>query len=547
MDPTDPSTIASNGLTGGRSSAQSRDDASQVIEPLASESSVPEGGAATDSKPRRWLAERGLPSKLLAITLLFVMLAEVLVFVPSIASFRLTWLQTRLDSARLAALAAEASKGGVVPAMVRRELLSTAQVRAVAVKKSDRRTLVLPSDDPLVVDASFDLRHMKHDGFWNQIGARFGLISNALYVFVAPRDRMLVIYGQMRAPLPSTPIIGETAERRDAAKSDDFVEVVLPEAPLRAAMVQHGLNVLGLSIIISIIAATAVYFTLIKVLVRPMMRLTQNMVHYGEDPEDANRIIVPSKRGDEIGVAERELAGMQAELNLLLHQRRRLADLGLAVSKINHDLRNMLSSAQLISDRLGELPDPTVQRFAPKLIASLDRAINFCNDTLRFGRAEEAAPRRELFSLATLVEEVGDGLGLPRDNVKWTIEIPQTLQIDADRDHLYRVLNNLARNAAQAIEAKVDPRHGEITISATRENLSTLIKVTDDGPGVAAKARENLFRAFKGGARKGGSGLGLAISAELVRAHGGEIVLEDGDAGATFCVRIPDRQAQAVS
>lgn len=481
-------------------------------------------------------ADLRLPTKLLMITLLFVMLAEVLVFVPSIAGFRMNWLQARIQSARLASLAAEASPAGSVPAMVRRELLSTAMVRAVAVKRDDTRRLVLPSDEPLVIDATFDLRGMSHDNLFSWFSRRLSLIGDALYVFIAPPNRMLAIYGQMPAGTEGA-----------GSSKGDFVEVVLPEAPLRAAMIRHGLNVLALSILISIIAAAAVYFTLIMVLVRPMMRITQNMVHFGENPEDPSRIIQPRPRADEIGIAENELSSMQTQLNQLLQQRRRLVQLGLAVSKINHDLRNMLSSAQLISDRLGELPDPSVQRFAPKLIASLDRAINFCNDTLRFGRAEEAAPRRELFALAALADEVVDGLGLPRDNIGWHSEISATLQIDADRDHLYRVLNNLVRNAIQAIESMGKPGSGHITISAERKGRRTIIEMRDNGPGVPAKARLNLFKAFKGGARKGGSGLGLAISAELIRAHGGEISLLDTDIGATFLIDIPDRQALASS
>ena len=283
-----------------------QDSAEQRIDNQPESQSSPRRGVL--AVLRGYLTDLRLPTKLLVITLLFVMLAEVLVFVPSIASFRLNWLQSRLEAARLASLAAEAGSGGAVPAMVRRELLRTAQVRAVAIKKNDTRTLVLPSDNQLVVNASFDLRSMQPDGFWGQIGNRLGLIGDALYVFVAPRDRLLVIYGRLQGDA--------------ASASDDFVEVVLPEAPLRADMIRHGLNVLGLSIIISVIAAAAVYLTLIQVLVRPMMRITENMVHFGENPEDPGRIIAPGDRGDEIGVAETELASMQTQLNQLLHQRK---------------------------------------------------------------------------------------------------------------------------------------------------------------------------------------------------------------------------------
>ena len=138
----------------------------------------------------------------------------------------------------------------------------------------------------------------------------------------------------------------------------DFIEVVLPEAPLRAAMIRYGLNVLGLSVIISMITAALVYFALNGLLVQPMMRITRNMLRFSQNPEDASRIIVPSARQDEIGTAERELAHMQVELTQTLQQKSRLAALGLAVSKISHDLRNMLANAQLISDRLEQPARP---------------------------------------------------------------------------------------------------------------------------------------------------------------------------------------------
>jgi signal transduction histidine kinase len=321
----------------------------------------------------------------------------------------------------------------------------------------------------------------------------------------------------------------------------DFIEVVLPEAPLKLAMIRYGFNVLGLSVIISVITAALVYFALNGLLVQPMMRIARNMLRFSQNPEDASRIIVPTPRRDEIGTAERELAHMQGELTQTLQQKSRLAALGLAVSKINHDLRNMLANAQLISDRLSSLPDPAVQRFAPKLIASLGRAINLADSTLKFGRAEEAPPRRELMPLRPLVEEVGDGLGLPREgSIDWTIAMDATLRVDADRDQLFRVLSNLTRNALQAIEQQ-DNMGGHIRVVALRDGKRVTIEVSDNGPGVPEKARTHLFQAFQGSARKGGTGLGLAVAQELVNAHGGTIRLRDTAKGATFELEIPDR------
>jgi signal transduction histidine kinase len=233
---------------------------------------------------------------------------------------------------------------------------------------------------------------------------------------------------------------------------------------------------------------------------------------------------------------------MQRQLAQLLIQKNRLAQLGMAVSKISHDLRNMLSNAQLISDRLTTIPDPTVQQFAPKLIASLDRAINFCTDSLKFGRAEEAEPRRELMRLKPLVEEVGDGLGLPREGkIAWVLDMEDQLLVDADHEHLFRVLSNLVRNAVQALEQQGDGKDGEIRVKGWRDGRKVFIEVSDNGPGVPAKARANIFRAFQVSTRKGGTGLGLAIAEELVAVHGGRLELLDRDKGATFLIELPDR------
>jgi signal transduction histidine kinase len=453
----------------------------------------------------------GLSAKLLLLTILFVMLAEVLVFVPSVSNFRRQWLMERLAAAQIASLAAEAAPGGQLPKTLRDELLEQAKVKAIAVKRADSRVLIIEMDMPDDVDASYDLR----DTSW------LTLIGDALMVYLAPDNRVIRVVGQ------------------PGFNPGELIDVVMEEAPLKAAMIKYGLDILGLSILISIITAALVYLSLDALLVKPMTKLTWNIVRFSERPEDPSRVISPSNRRDEIGTAERELSAMQHELSETLSQKTRLAALGLAVSKISHDLRNMLSSAQLLSDRLSTVKDPTVQRLVPKLLASLDRAIRLCARTLDFGQAQEMPPRRERFPLAPLVSEVGDSLGLPRPNlIDWKIEISQELEVDADRDQLFRVLSNLCRNAVQALESGNNP--GEIAVTARREGAVTIIEVADTGPGVPEKARANLFKAFQSVARKGGTGLGLAIAQELVHAHGGQIALVGKEGGATFRVTIPD-------
>ena len=474
----------------------------------------------------------GLSAKLLILTTLFVMLAEVLIFLPSVANFRVNWLNDRLTAARLASLAAEGVPGGAVPDALRMDLLNTAQVRAVAIKRDEQRRVVLPPDSELAIDQTFDLRMDMGGGLLSGLRDRLGAIGDALGVFVAPKGRIIRVIGRPAAA--------------GALGPGGFVEIVLPEAPLKTAMVRFALNILGLSIIISLFTAALVYLALNQLLVQPMMRIARSMLRFGQSPEDASRIITPSARTDELGTAERELAHMQRELNQLLHQKTRLAQLGLAVSKINHDLRNMLSSAQLISDRLRQLPDPTVQRFTPKLMASLDRAIAFCNATLKFGRAEEAEPRREKVALAALLGDVGDGLALPRERLAYVVKADPHLVVDADRDQLYRVLNNLVRNAAQAIETQGATTSGRIEVDGVRRDGRVLITVADNGPGIPERARAHLFEPFQSSTRLGGSGLGLAIARELVEAHGGRLSLRQSgrSSGTTFEIAIPDGEVK---
>ena len=465
--------------------------------------------------PRRVRPARaGLSAKLLLLTALFVMLAEVLIFVPSIANFRINWLMGRLEAAQIASLAAEAAPDGILPQMLRDELLKTASVRGVALKRNDQRVLILSEEMPPEIDEHFDLRF---DGPVKKM-------LDALAVFFAPPEKTIRIVGE------------------PGMHAGDFIEIIMPEAPLKAAMVSFGLNILGLSVVISLMTAALGYLALHRLLVRPMRRLTDSMVAFSERPELVDRVIHPSGRTDEIGVAEEKLSLMQSELASMLQQRSRLAALGLAVNKINHDLRNLLATAQLISDRLGTVKDPTVERVTPRLIASLDRAIRLCADTLRYGQAREPAPERRIVPLKPITVELAEDLGLiGGDGIALSIEVPEGLSVDADPDQLYRILSNLVVNAKQVLEAQAASADRRITIAAERGTDGVEISISDNGPGVPERARAHLFEAFQGSVRPGGTGLGLAIVAELVRAHGGDVRLSDQGPGTTFHISMPDR------
>ncbi|HUD50679.1 ATP-binding protein [Parvibaculum sp.] len=455
---------------------------------------------------------QSLSRRLLVLTILFVMLSEVLIFVPSIANFRKMWLEQRLNAAQIAALALEATPDNMISPALQQELLENAQVYAVSLHRDERHRLILSEKMPPEIDARYDLRDAMAPM----------LIMDAFHTLFAGDGRVIEVTG--------SPRFG----------AGDFIEIVVGETPLRQAMLRYGTNIFWLSLVISIMTASLVYLVLHLVFVRPMRRITENMVAFRENPEDARRLIAPSAREDEIGVAERELGAMQREIRATLNQRAHLASLGAAVSKINHDLRNILANAQLISDRIGAVNDPTVQHLAPRLFASIDRAIDLCTKTLRFGRADEEPPHRAPVLLAPLVDDVCELVGLPVDGgTRWMNDVPRDFELVADRDHLFRILLNLGRNAVQAIQDG-SAGEGEIRISARRAGDHVHIDIADTGPGLPEKARAHLFEPFAGSARAGGTGLGLAIADELARGHGGRIdMLTTGEKGTTFRVCIP--------
>src|SRR6202521_6200088 len=476
----------------------------------------------TTEKPRPRPSRRlGLSGKLLLLTIPLVMIAEVLIYVPSMANFWMNRLNGRLAAANTAALVLDAAPSGMVPETLARQILHSIDARAVAIKMGQQRRLLASTGLPPAIEHDIDMRSLT---VWSSIVDSFEMM------FETGTQAIRVI-----GPPPG---------------GGQFIEVVIDEAPLRQAMYVFSRNLLLVSLAIAILTAALVYFALHFLFVRPMRRLTESLVGFHENPESSARIIVPSHRRNEIGVAERELSDMQRDLVSMLHQKSRLAALGLAVSKINHDLRNLLASSQLLSDQLASVPDPRVQRFAPKLMRSLERAIAFCQSTLSYGRAQEAEPDRRMILIEPVVAEVRESAGLASDaSISWISAIERGLTIDADPDQLFRVLLNLVRNAAQALEGRPrsDAATMQIRITGRREGAVAILEVSDTGPGVPANAREHLFEAFQTTGRPGGSGLGLAIAAELVRAHDGDIHLVEGTIGATFRIAIPDRPVELLS
>ncbi len=455
-----------------------------------------------------------LSQKLLLLVVTFVMVGELVILIPSVARFREGYLQQRLANAHLATLALDATPDNMVSEDLSMMLLHLAEVQGVVLRKGKGPRRVLSSSMPPKIDVTCDM----------EAAPWFDMIADAMGTFVHGGNRVLRVMGMS----PKDP--------------DVEIEILLDEGPLRHDMLAYAERILLLSVAVSVLTALLLYSALRWMIVRPLQAMTGEIENFRRDPESDTAVASANGRSDEIGIVEQALVDMQRTVRSALRQKTNLATLGTAVAKINHDLRNVLTTAQLLSDYLETSDDPKVRKVSPSLMRAIDRAVVLCTDTLNF-TGEQPAPERAKVDLAALVEELECSFWPERDDAdngdktpsaEWRVEIPPGFKVWADREQLFRVLLNVVRNALQSGAAR-------IRFSA-RDNEAggKVIDIFDNGPGLSPRAQENLFRPFAGSGRLGRTGLGLAIARDLMRAHGGDITLaRTGADGTIFRLTLP--------
>ncbi|WP_169712621.1 sensor histidine kinase [Henriciella aquimarina] len=445
-----------------------------------------------------------LSVRLFLVTIFAILLVEFLVFLPSAANYRDSWLTERVQAARIAALSLEAAPSRMVSEELSNELLERAEVLAVAELSDDMREQILPPSMPL--DGPMKEVDLMEEGF-------FGSIGQTVATWNAPEGRMLIIHAMGSAP-------------------GRVLEIIVPEAPLKAGLADFGWRIMGISLLISLSAGAIIYLLLFFLVVRPMQRVTDSVIQFQKDPGAWTKRLSPTPRKDEIGRAQNALADMESAVSNSFRQRERLAQLGEAVAKINHDLRNTLATAQLTSDALSASDDPRVQRAVPRLERALERAINLASETLKYGRSRTQPAKLQPVKPHQVIAEAAMEALAPWPEVEFRNAVPESLVHAADPDHLHRIATNLIRNAAEAMQ-------GEGTITVNQSNGA--IDFEDTGPGLAPKARNNLFKPFAASSRRDGSGLGLALSRDLARSMGGDLTLvETGASGTHFRLALPD-------
>ena len=456
----------------------------------------------------------GLSIKLIATIMAVILLVEIVVYLPSLANYRASWLDDRLRVGVVAARVLDTVPDVMaMPRNLTDRLLTSAGAYAIVYRREGQSQLIELAD-PVTPQAVVTADMRQRD--------LMTLIMGALDTLFAGPGRTLRIVGE-----------GDL--------NDSSVELLMPERPLRQEMLAYSRQIGIVSLAIAAITAVALYFLASYLFIYPVRRLTQNILAFRQAPENASLVITPSARRDEIGIVERELAAMESDLFSMLRQRRHLADLGLAVAKINHDLRNTLTSAQLLSDQVATLDDPKVQRLAPRLVTTLDKAIGFAQSVLDYGRETSSMPVLAPVSIRSLIEDAAfEARLVGHPSVAFLDETPPDLILTVDANQLGRVFLNLLKNAREALEvasATNGPLQVAVRFSEDAESLT--LSIADNGPGLPPRARDNLFVAFEGSARAGGTGLGLAIAREITEAHGGRLVFVDQPQGTRFDLILP--------
>src|SRR5690349_17462573 len=373
----------------------------------------------------------GLSVELIATITLVILAVEVVIYLPSAGNFRQSWLNDRLRIGIVAARVLDTVPDVMnLPAMLTDNLLNSAGAIAIVYRRSGQSQLIELDEKPMPKEAvTVDMRQVDYGT----------LIMGAIDTLTHRGDRTLRILGN------SDGVGEEEAE----------VEVLIDEQPLHDDLIAYSWNIVLISLLVAFLTASALYLLVSRLLIVPIRRLTENMVAYRINPENATLIIAPTRRKDEIGIMENELAAMETDIFSMLRQRRHLADLGLAVAKINHDLRNTLTSAQLLSDQVVALDDPKIQRLAPRLVHSIDKAIGFAQSVLDYGRQSTTPPRPVPVDLRALLDEAAFDAGLVGHPViTFRNEVADDVILRVDPDQLARVFVNLLKNAREALETQ---------------------------------------------------------------------------------------------
>ena len=225
-------------------------------------------------------------------------------------------------------------------------------------------------------------------------------------------------------------------------------------------------------------------------------------------------------------------------LEVHIYEQARLASLGAAAGRLAHDIRNLLASLLLISERFVAMEGEAESKLGKRMQASVNRALALCDWASRYTSAKRDQIVVSELSLAPLVDEVLSFVALhdPRSRVELINGVSTDFTVLAERTLLFRILFNIGLNAVQAMQRQQD--RGFLRITARLVDKNVEIDLIDGGPGLDASDALSSIEPHNNQPK--GTGLGMTIAADLARWHGGELELVRSDSfGTCFRLNLP--------
>ncbi len=226
----------------------------------------------------------------------------------------------------------------------------------------------------------------------------------------------------------------------------------------------------------------------------------------------------------------------QKEMERRLLESEKLAAVGMAVSRIVHEIKNpLIAIGGLVLSLLKKEEDPKKRNKLELVFREVQRLEKLLSDISNF--AKPLKLERKKIDLLSLCQEVLEVYRPQFEEVGIRVKFlapPQKIEIALDENRFKEVLFNLLQNALEAMS----DNGGTLELEIKPEGKKVLIFVRDTGPGIPQEVLKQLFTPFFT-TKKRGTGLGLSISLKIIEAHGGRIYARNYEKGAEFIIELP--------
>ena len=326
------------------------------------------------------------------------------------------------------------------------------------------------------------------------------------------------------------PLFRKDAPKRDHGTPIGYVRITLTKTFLKKELRSTVVNIFGLGLLFLLASAMLSLF-LTKQISRPVKQLVEGVKKYGKEGECGT---LPLSARNEIGGLAHAFHEMTHTLDKHIQQQiestkelahaKKLAELGMASSKVTHEVGNLLNNMELV---ILTLKSESLSNQGKHHLAILEkdatRVQEFISDFLQFARKPNL--QMQTLSLALIIKEVlrNHEAYAAACGITLHLDWPQTIPtVTIDRRMIYHAFANLLKNSFEAIG-----KNGTIKISGRINQQNLMVAIEDNGPGIEPKAQEELFEPFFTTKGKRGTGLGLAIVQGIMQAHEGMIHLDN--------------------